>query len=99
MLQALVDSDPQPESVMVPPKCVFECKPRQDLWHSVVAGQDPASEVRCFLHCFLQKHDMITNRARTCGTPSLLAKTLPLRCAALLLATKGNESYPFVIIL
>jgi hypothetical protein len=43
---ALVDTDSTPECMMVPPKCLFTCQPRSDLWHGIVLGQGPECEVR-----------------------------------------------------
>lgn len=43
---ALVDTDTTPECIMVPPKCLFTCQPRCDLWHGIVEGQGPQCEVR-----------------------------------------------------
>jgi hypothetical protein len=43
---ALLGGEAAPESLMVPPACLFGCAARSDLWHSVIAGEDPVCEAR-----------------------------------------------------
>lgn len=46
VLHCLLDAEPLPESIVVPPACLFTCKARPDLWHAVVVGEEPDCEVR-----------------------------------------------------
>jgi hypothetical protein len=45
VLHSLLDADPLPESITVPPACLFTSKARSDLWHAVARGEEPACEV------------------------------------------------------
>jgi hypothetical protein len=46
VLHALLDVDPLPESIVIPPACLFTSKARSDLWHAVARGDHPLCEVR-----------------------------------------------------
>ena len=45
--EAMVCPEGLPESLVAPPACLFGCPAKRDLWHSIVAGEAPACEVRC----------------------------------------------------
>lgn len=46
VLHSLLDADPLPESITVPPACLFTSKARSDLWHAVARGEEPVCEAR-----------------------------------------------------
>ena len=58
VLHSLLDADPLPESITVPPACLFTSKARSDLWHAVARGEEPVCEVRRCLEPHSLSHQM-----------------------------------------
>lgn len=45
VLHSVIDAESLPESISVPPACLFTSKARSDLWHAVSRGEEPTCEV------------------------------------------------------